>query len=154
MVHEILYRTMKIKYSGKKTFVIVLLSLTFITGMAVLVWLNLGFQMQPVEAEDRIRLLMSRAVTNNYVHLFNENNTLDFDTGIKLQQELRAVNDLEVSNIEIKKLVPDYLLRPHQSTFIAKADVGNTGDFLTRYFWLSYSNIDRETSHMAWLFAL
>lgn len=145
---------MKIKYSGRKTLVIVLLSLTFIAGMAVLVWLNLGYQMQPVEAEDRIRLLMSRSVTNNYVHLFNENNKLDFDTGIKLQQELRAVNDLEVSNIEIKKLAPDYLLRPHRSTYIAKADVGNADNFLIRYFWLSYSNIDRETSHMAWIFSL
>lgn len=145
---------LKIKLSVNQYKYVIIISSTILIGIVILIWLNQSFSLENTEAEERIRRLLSRAVTNNYSHLFNDNNTLDYDTGLKLQQELREVNNLVISGIEIKKLAPGYLLRPHMPTYIVKTEIGSNGNLLIRYFWLSYSNIDRETSYTAWLFAL
>jgi hypothetical protein len=134
-----------------------MLSGTILCGIIVLSLLNLSSRLSIDEAEERVRLLLSKEIAQGYVGVqkMQEEKNLSAEMGMQLGEALTQIKEIEFASIEINKLIPDILLRPHRPTHIVRVEL-RTRDYQypPRYFWLSWTHIDRETSKYAWYFSL
>jgi hypothetical protein len=140
-----------------KTKIIVILSGSFLLGIIIIALFNLSSKLPVQDAEKRIKLILARQVTQLYLdpgtHKMPGN--MDAETGKRYGEELKSIRELKFSSIKVRKLIPDYILMPHRPTHIVQAELLTEGyQHPPRYFWLSWSGIDREISRVAWYFSL
>lgn len=125
-------------------------------GSILLLVLNASTSMSPAEAEARVRLYLSREITRQYMQRLNESiaGEPDVEAATEVKEGLGRVRDLEFVSVEVRRLVPDILLRPHRPTHVARVVLRDEGHQLApRYFWLPWSHIDSEASELAWFFS-
>ena len=137
--------------------VVILFSASAVLGVFFLIWLNLSSTLSREEAEQRVRTLLSREITQKYMSVVtrNQGTQPDADSTRQLGKELRRIRELQFVTVDVRRLVPDYLLRPHSPTHVVRVVLRDKGrQYPARYFWISWGGVDRETSKYAWYFAL
>jgi hypothetical protein len=148
---------MRIQADFIKSRVIVVLTGTFLCGIVILVFINKSSNLAAGEARDRIKLLLSKEITQGIAHdLRNKTeSTITYEAGLHMKKSLTDIKAIEFDTITIRKLIPDFLLKPHRPTHIVRVEMRiHDIQYPPRYFWLSWSSIDRETTKYAWYFAL
>lgn len=136
--------------------VVVILSGAVLFGIIVLISLNQSTRLSADEAEERVRLLLWSDIAQRYVGFrgTDQDNDLSGDMGRHLAEELARLEKIEFVSIEVNRLIPDFLLKPHRPTHIVRVEMRiDDHRFAPRYFWLSSAHIDRETSKYAWYFS-
>lgn len=146
-----------IRFGYRRARFFILLSGSLFLGVAVLTLLNLSTTLSNEEAEARVRTFLSRAVSQKYMPLAmnRRGNQPDVDSARQMEKALRRIRDLKFVSIDVGRLVPDFLLRPHRPTHIVRV-VLRDGDrqYPPRYFRLPWDGIDTESSRTAWFFAI
>ena len=141
---------------GRGRFSIVL-SGTLLLGVAVLVRMNLSTTLSDEEAETRVRNFLSREVAQKYMPLVMKGpgRQPDVEAARQMERELRWVKGVKFVSVDVARLLPDFVLRPHRPTHIVRVVLRDQGrQQAPRYFWLPWGGVDTETSRAAWYFAL
>lgn len=147
---------MRIRLSLRYKLILIALSATMLLGGTVVTLFNISQALSAEAAEKRIRVYLTKGMSQKLIKV-----NAEFPEGkekqnklAELAEELKKVNAIEISSIDVKKLLPDIFIRPHQPTYIARVEMNTSSEqFPPRYFWLPWSNIDTETSEMAWYLA-
>lgn len=146
----------EIRFGHRRARFRILLSGSLLFGVAVLTLLNLSSTLSNEEAEARVRTLLSREVTQKYMPLVmnRRGNQPEVDSARQMEKEIRRIRNLKFISIDVGRLVPDIVLRPHRPTHIVRV-VWRDKDrqYAPRYFWLPWDGIDTETSKYAWFFS-
>jgi hypothetical protein len=145
-----------IRFGHRRARFSILLSGSLLFGVALLVLLNLSTTLSNEEAETRVRTLLSREVTQRYMPLVmnRKGNEPDVDSARQMAKELRRIRNLKFVSVDVGRLIPDFLLRPHRPTHIVRVVVRD-GDrqYTPRYFRLPWDGIDGDSSRIAWFFS-
>lgn len=147
----------RVRIGYRRPRVVILFSASAVLGVLVLIWLNLSSTLSPEEAGLRVRTLLSREITQKYMSVVTQNQgaQVDAESSRKLGMELRRIRELEFVSIDVRRLVPDYLLRPHSPTHVVRVVMRDKEQqYPARYFWIPWAGVDTETSKYAWYFAL
>ena len=142
---------------GNRRKVSIALSGSLLFGVAVLVWLNLSTPLSNAEAETRVRTFLARQITQKYMPLVmsGQGKQPDFDKARQMEKELRRIKELKFVSVDVGRLIPDYLLRPHRPTHIVRVVFRDAaGQLVPRYFSLPWDGIDAESSRAAWFFSI
>ena len=134
-----------------------MLSGSLLLGVALLVLLNLSTTMSSQEAETRVRTFLARQVTQKYMPLVmnRQGKQPDVDSARQMEKDLRRIKDLKFVSIDVGRVIPDFLLRPHRPTHIARVVLRDgDGQHALRYFRLPWGGIDTESSRAAWFFSI
>lgn len=138
-------RLIIIAFSGLAALIVVLAAL-----------FNMSGELSVQEAEKRIRVYLTKEMSERLIQV-NAEFPEGYEKQKKLSQlaeELKKINAVEITSIEVKKLLPDIFIRPHRPTFIARVEMKTaTKKFPPRFFWLPWTGIDTETTELAWQFA-
>jgi len=148
---------MKVRLSFRKKLIIIALSGTAILGIVLITLFNVSSTLTLDQAEKRVRVYLTREMSEKLIRVNNE-----FPSGFEkekklgeLAEELKRINAIKITSIEVRKLIPDILIRPHRPTHIVRVEMHtDTKTFPSRYFWLSWTNIDTETTETAWYLSL
>ena len=148
---------MRLTFSFRNRFIIVALTGLVIAGIALILLFNMSTELSVAQAEKRVRVYLTRQMSEKLIQVNNE-----FPSGYEkerklaeLAEELKKVNAIKITAIEVRKLLPDLFVRPHQPTQIVRVEMHtDTKTFAPRYFWLSQSGVDLETTETAWHFSL
>lgn len=133
-----------------------MLSGTVLLGALIVSLFNLSAKLSVEDAEKRIRVYLTKEMSQHLIKVNSE-----FPEGrekqeklSELAEELKNINAVDIVSIQVKKLFPDIFIRPHRPTYIARVEMRTANrEFPPRYFWLPYSNIDTETTELAWYFS-
>ena len=129
-----------------------------ILPVAIFFILNVvALSMSPEDAEKRIRLLLQRELSQQHLAVLKQKGARlpDVETAKQWQKEIGRINSLEFVSVEVNIILPDLLLAPFMPTYVVKAVIRDgKRPAGTRYFWLSWSRTDRETSKVVWFFSL
>ena len=137
--------------------VVILFSSGFVLGLLVLIWFNLSTTLSDEEAATRVRTFLSREVSQKYMPLVmnREGKQPDVDRARQMAKELRRIKELQFVSIDVARLIPDFVLRPHMPTHIVRVVLRDRErQYAPRYFWLPWGGVDTETSRYAWYFSL
>jgi len=148
---------MKITLGFRKNLIIIALSGTAILGMVLITLFNMSSTLSLDQAEKRIRVYLTKQMSEKLVQVNNE-----FPSGFEkekklseLAEELKQINAIKITSIEVRKLIPDIVIRPHRPTHIVRVEMHtDTKTFPPRYFWLPWTSIDSETTETAWYLSL
>jgi len=135
----------------------VIASGSVLVGGILLALLNVSASLPREEAEERIRLLMSREITQRYLAERNGKPAAEADVGVglRLKEALEQLNGLEFLSVDVKRPIPDILLRPHQPGHVVRVVLRDRNrQYAPRYFWLPWGDVDSETSRWAWFFSM
>jgi len=146
-----------ISLGSRKTKILVTLSGGVLLGCAVLILLNLSTSLSKEDARKRVRLLLSKEVTERYTAILKDKDAdgFDIETATQMKEELNRVNNLKFVSVDVRRLIPDILLAPHRPTHIVRVVMQNQNQQHTqRYFWLPYAYIDKETTKLLWIFSI
>ena len=84
-----------------------------------------------------------------------EINNPDIDIGWQLGKELSRINNSEFDSIDVRRLIPDTLLRPHVPTHVVRVILRDQDqEYPPRYFVFPWGDVDSETSKYAWMFSI
>jgi hypothetical protein len=147
----------KIRFGHRNAKFFVLLSSSLLFGVVFFVLLNLSTPLSREEAEVRVRTFLSREITQHYMSILMNKQVKqrDVEIGWQLEKELGRINDLEFVSIEVRRLIPDILLRPHIPTHVVQVIVRDQNrQYPPRYFWMPWGDVDSETSKYAWMFSI
>jgi hypothetical protein len=148
---------MKIKLGFKNRLIIIVLSGVVLTAVVVASLFNMSSDLAVADAEKRVRVYLTKEMSQKLIQV-NAVYPEGYEKQQKLSElaeELKKVNAVEIKTIEVRKLIPDILIRPSRPTHIARVEMRTaTEKFPPRYFWLPWSNIDSETTEAAWYFSL
>lgn len=147
---------MKNIHSLRGRLIIIVLSGTVITGALLLTLFNMSEDLPVHQAEKRVRVYLTKEmsekliqVNNNYPSRYEKEKKL-----ANLAEELKKINAIKITSIEVKKLLPDIFIRPHRPAYIVRVEMHtDTKKFPPRYFWLPWTNIDTETTETVWYFS-
>ncbi len=148
---------MRIRLRYRNLHFLIILSGGLLFCLAVLVLLSLSTPISEEEAKARVRLILSKKITQQYMHILKDKqlSQYDFDIGKQLEEELNRIKNLEFLSIEIRRLIPDILLRPEMPTHIVKVILRDKDKkYPPRYFWIDWFYFDRETSKYVWWFSI
>ncbi len=148
---------MTISWTHHKAKLFVMFSSSILLGGVFVILFNVSTSLSRDEAEERVRLFLSREVTQRYMAALKDKRVSksDVDIGRQLKEELSQINTFEFMSVDVGRLIPDILLRPHRPTHIVRVVLRNQHQqFPPRYFWLPWADIDSETSQLAWLFSI
>lgn len=151
-----LYREdrMIVIYRGKNVMVLVSVALAlcwlFFAGALV------APELSEQDAQQRVRLCMQREIASHHLEMLREKGVTlpDEETALQWERELKWVKMLSFESIELKRPLPDIFLSPFSPTYVARVvlrEEQRVGP--ERYFWISYSGVDRETSAIMWSFS-
>lgn len=147
---------MKIRLSLRNKLILLALTGTTAFGVILAALFNMSEALSVDAAEKRVRVLLTREMSQRLIKVnteFPEGNQKQ-EKLTELAEELKKINTVEITSIEVKKLLPDIFIRPHRPTYIARVEMKTASkQFPTRYFWLPWTNIDSETNEAAWYFA-
>ena len=146
-----------IRFDNRRKRLSIALSGGLLFGVALLVLLNLSSTLSSEEAETRVRTFLARKVTQKYMPLVmnRQGKQPDVDSARQMEKELRRIRDLKFVSIDVGRLIPDFLLRPHRPTYIVRVVLRDgDGRHPPRYFRLPWDGIDTESSRAAWLFSI
>lgn len=147
---------MKIRLSFRNKLIFITLSVTVLLAVALTTLFNMSAQLSREEAEKRIRVYLTKEMSQKLIQVnaeFPEGREKQTKLG-ELAEQLKEVNAVDITSMEVKKLLPDIFIRPHQPTHIVRVEMRTEGkQYPPRYFWLPWSNIDSETTEAAWYFA-
>ena len=146
-----------IRFGNRRATVSIALSGTVLLGVAVLVWMNLSTPLSDAEAETRVRTFLSREVTRQYMRLVMKGpgRQPDVEAARQMEKQLRWVKGVKFVSVDVARLLPDFVLRPHRPTHIVRVVLRDQErQHAPRYFWLPWGGVDTETSRAAWYFAL
>lgn len=141
----------------KNTRAVLVITGTLLFGTIILIFFNMCSRLTTEEAKERIVLVLSKKIPQSIINNFeNKNgNTITYETSQNIKESLIEIKAIEFDSVKIRKLLPDYLLKPHRPTYIVWAEMHNENQkYPSRYFWLSWPNIDRETTKNAWYFSM
>ncbi|MDX1428687.1 MAG: hypothetical protein R3282_00305 [Rhodothermales bacterium] len=113
--------------------------------------------MSEEEAEARVRAVLAKQVTRSYMSAVMEKNLNQVDAAgaRRLKKELARISDLELVSIDVRRPIPDYLLRPHMPAHVVRVVMrDDSRQYAPRYFWLPWADVDSETSKYAWMFSI
>jgi len=120
----------------------------FVLAVAALVYFNASSALSRESAEARIRLVLEREVLQRHM---GSPGAMTPEKAEALAQALARVKATKLRALEMGKLLPDYLLRPHRPTHVARVEVLEPGRApVTRYFSLPWDGIDGESGAAAW----
>ena len=141
-------------YRGKKIVVV-------ISGTVFLIVLlfSLSLTVSSLGEEDvqrRVRLCMQREIALGHQEMLREQGVKlpNRETALQWQKEMQRVNALSFESILVKRPFLDIFLSPLSPTYVVRVvfeEGEQTG--VPRYFWLSWSGMDRESSHAIWIFS-
>ena len=147
---------MKIRLSFRNKLILITLSVTVLLAVTLTTLFNMSAQLSREEAEKRIRVYLTKEMSQKLIQVnaeFPEGREKQMKLG-ELAEQLKEVNAVDITSIEVKKLLPDIFIQPHRPTHIVRVELRTAGkQHPPRYFWLPWSNIDSETSEAAWYFA-
>jgi len=124
----------------------------FVLVLAALVYFNATATLSHEDAEARIRIVLERQVLQRHALSQGE---MKRDKAEALARELARVKATKLRTLGMAKLLPDYLLRPHRPTHVARVEVLEPGRApAIRYFSLPWDGIDGETGAGFWTFSL
>ena len=148
---------MKFKLSFRHKLIVIALSGTVLVAVALFSLFNMSPDLALANAEKRVRVYLTKEMSEKLIQV-NVAYPEGYEKQSKLTElaeELKKVNAVEITSIEVRKLIPDILIRPHRPTHIARVEMRtDTEKFPPRYFWLPWSNIDSETTEAAWYFSM
>ena len=128
------------------------LSAAFFLALALLVYFNASSTLSREDAEARIRLVLQRHAVQQQAL---PKGAMTREKAEALAQALARVKSTQLRKLEMGKLLPDYLLRPHRPTHIVRVEVLEPGRApAIRYFSLPWDGIDGETGAGLWHFSL
>ena len=147
--------TLKLSFRGR--LIVIALSGSVLMGVVLASLFNMSSNLAAADAEKRIRVFLTKEMSQKLIQV-NSAYPEGYEKQTKLSElaeELKKINAIEFTSIEVRKLIPDILIRPHRPTHIARVEMRtDTEKFPPRYFWLPWSNIDSETIETAWYFSL
>jgi len=146
-----------IRFGDRRKGLAIALSGSLLLGVAVLVYLNLSTTLSNAEAETRVRTFLARQVTQKYLPLVmnQQGKQPDVESARQMEKELRRIKELQFVSIDVGRLFPDFVLRPHRPTHIVRVILRDgSGQHAPRYFRLPWDGIDTESSRMAWFFSI
>lgn len=146
-----------IRFGNRRKTLSLALSGSLLFGVAFLVLLNLSTTLSDEEAETRVRTFLARQVTQKYMPLVmnRQGKQPNVDSARQMEKELRRIKDLKFVSIDVGRLIPDFLLRPHRPTHIVRVVLrDDDGQHPPRYFRLPWDGIDTESSRAAWFFSI
>ena len=146
-----------IRFGSLRSRFSIVLSGSLLLGVALLVLLNLSTTMSSQEAETRVRTFLARQVTQKYMPLVmnRQGKQPDVDSARQMEKDLRRIKDLKFVSIDVGRVIPDFLLRPHRPTHIARVVLRDgDGQHALRYFRLPWGGIGTESSRAAWFFSI
>jgi hypothetical protein len=114
----------------------------------------LGGSPSPREAEERLRLVLAREVSQAHLAEMRESGASlpDERMAARWQADFEVIERIEVLDIEVRRPLPDtFSPRP---AFVVKASLREATGEKTRYFWLSRHGFDHEAAALLWRFAL
>lgn len=124
----------------------------FVLVLAALVYFNTAATLPREDAEARVRLVLERQVLQR--HALSQG-AMTPEKAEALARALARVKATQLRALEMGKLAPDYLLRPHRPTHVVRVEVLEPGVApAVRYFSLPWDGIDGETGAGFWAFAL
>jgi len=147
----------RVRIGYRRPRVVILLSSGIVLGLIVLIGFNLSTTLSDEEAATRVRTFLSREVTQKYMPLVmnGEGKQPDVDRARQMARELRRIRELQFVSIDVARLIPDFVLRPHMPTHIVRVVLRDRErQYAPRYFWLPWGGVDSETSRYAWYFSL
>lgn len=112
--------------------------------------------LEPEDIEHRVRLILMRQISQQHMQDLK-------DKGLKIpdeqmanqwQEEINRTKKLDFLSLTAKNPIPD-ILSPDTPNFVVRVKIRDELNHVTtRYFWLSWSGIDREISKIAWYFSI
>ena len=147
----------RVCFGYRRSRVFILLSGSVVLGVVVSILFNLSSTLPREEAEQRVRGLLAREITQKYMSVVTRNQGAlpDADSARQLEKELRRIRELEFVSVDVGKLVPSILLRPHMPTHVVRVVLRDKDrQYPPRYFWLPWAYVGHETSRYAWFFSL
>jgi len=148
---------MRISFVHRRMKLLVFLSSGAVIGAILFVLLNLSASLSPGEAEQKVRLILSRELTQSYLADLANKHAGDSESDIaeRLNKRLIQLRNLEFVAIDVKQLIPSILLTPHRPSQIARVVLRDESQqYPPRYFWLTWADVDSETSIIAWFFSI
>ena len=148
---------MKISFRFKYKRTIIAFSGVVLIGVLLATLFNMSSVLPVVDAEKRVRVYLTRAMSQRLIKVNAEHPASAEKDALlaELAEELKRINAIEITSIEVRKLIPDIFIRPHRPTFIVRVEMRtSTERFSPRYFWLPWTGIDNETGELAWYFSL
>jgi len=147
---------MKLSLVFKNHRTVVLYSGGLLLAIVFAVLFNMSSGLNAADAEKRVRVVMTRAISEKLIQVNNDqpageekNRKLN-----DLAEELKRLNALQFKSVNVRKLVPDILIRPHRPTHIVRVETkADSNQQSVRYFWLPWDGIDGESSSTAWFFS-
>ncbi len=124
---------------------------------AVFLLLSLRASLNPEQAERRVRLCISRDISQRHLADLKEQDTTvpDLETATRWKQEFDRVNNLRFVSVTVRRPIPDMLLDPLSPDFVVRAVLSDEDhQHNPRYFWLSWGGIDREVSKFWWVVSM
>ena len=125
-------------------------------GLLIALCFVLMNALEPQNIEDRVRLILSREITQKQMQALKNNGLKipDEEMAIRWRDEFTRINNLEFLSVSVKNPILD-IFSPDQPTFVVQAIIRDPSNHVTtRYFWLSWAGIDREISKIAWYFSI
>ena len=148
---------MKISLGFRYKRTIIAFSGAVLVGVFLTTLFNMSSDMPVAEAEKRVRVYLTRAMSQRLIKV-NAEHPASADKDVllaELAEELKRINAIEITSLEVRKLIPDIFIRPHRPTHIVRVEMRTSIErFPPRYFWLPWSGIDSETSEFVWYFSL
>lgn len=147
---------MKISFNFKSLRAVIVLGSTVLSAIVITYLFHVSPGLSVEDAEKRVRVYLTKEMSQKLIKVNAEHPASAEKDRIlsELAEELKKVNAVEITAIEVKKLLPDIFIRPHRPTHIVRVEIRtDLQEYPPRYFWLPWSNVDSETSEAAWYFA-
>lgn len=146
-----------IRLNLSKTKIIVTLSSGIILGCILLIFLNLSTSLSREDAEKRVRMLLSKEITQRYMATLKDEHKdgFDIDTATQLKEELDRINNFKFVSVDVRRLIPDIVFNPLRPDHVVRIVIQNQKQQCPpRYFLLPWADIDSETSKFLWIMSI
>ena len=147
---------MKISFNFKSLRAVIVLGSMVLAAIVIAYLFHVSPGLSVKDAEKRVRVYLTKEMSQKLIKVNAEYPASAEKERIlsELAEELKKVNTVEITAIEVKKLLPDIFIRPHRPTHIVRVEIRtDLQEYPPRYFWLPWSNVDSETSEAVWYFA-
>lgn len=123
-----------------------------IFGVIVLLLVYWVTSISPEESEKRVRQCLHKQLSQRHLKALEEKGLMVPDRAMAEQweQEIKQVERLSFVSIEVKRPFFDIVLSETPTHVVRVVMRDEKEHYSTRYFWLSWDGIDRETSGFAW----
>ena len=116
---------MKILRSVGNRLFIISLSGALATGAVLATLFNMSVDLPADQAEKRVRVYLTKQISGLLIQVNNE-----YPSGYEkekkladLAEQLKKINAIIITSIEVKKLLPDVFIRPHNPAYIVRVEM-------------------------------